>query len=151
SKPGVLLAIIDVLPGPPEVRYKVLQSGTAATYYESQLRAFVQPTAVAKQFTASELRAHLTSLQLLSPSTSNLFSLRLGRVKFVPSQYRPVLRMIRADRPRMLIADEVGVGKTIEAGLIIKELRARKELNSILIICPKALVAEKKWFNEMRR
>ncbi|MCB9935913.1 MAG: DEAD/DEAH box helicase family protein [Planctomycetes bacterium] len=151
SKPGVPLAVIDVTPGPPEVRYKVLQAGAPATYYESQLQAYLQATTGAKQFTASQLRAHLTSLQLLSPSTSNLFSLRLGRVKFVPYQYRPVLRMIRADRPRMLAADEVGVGKTIEAGLIIKELRARKELNSILIICPKALVAEKKWFNEMKR
>lgn len=151
SKPGNPVAIIEVLPGAPEVRYKVLQSNAQAIYYESQLQAYAPPTLGAKQLSATQLRAHLTSLQLLSPSTSNLFSLRLGRVKFVPYQYRPVLRMIRADRPRVLVADEVGVGKTIEAGLLIKELRARKELNSILIICPKALVAEKKWFNEMKR
>jgi ATP-dependent helicase HepA len=72
-------------------------------------------------------------------------------VKFVPYQYRPVLKLIRADRPRLLIADEVGVGKTIEAGLIIKELRARMDINSVLVICPKALVAERKWFTEMKR
>ena len=69
----------------------------------------------------------------------------------MPYQYRPVLKLIRADRPRLLIADEVGVGKTIEAGLIIKELRARMDLSSVLIICPKALVAERKWFLEMKR
>ena len=69
----------------------------------------------------------------------------------MPYQYRPVLKLIRSDRPRLLIADEVGVGKTIEAGLIIKELRARTDLSSILIICPKALVAERKWLLEMKR
>jgi hypothetical protein len=72
-------------------------------------------------------------------------------VQFVPYQYRPVLKLIRADRPRLLIADEVGVGKTIEAGLIIKELRARMDISSVLVICPKALVAERKWFKEMKR
>ena len=104
-----------------------------------------------RTITARELHAHLTSMQILSPSTANLFSLRLGRVKFVPYQYRPVLKLIRADRPRLLIADEVGVGKTIEAGLIIKELRASMDITSVLVICPKALVAERKWFTEMKR
>ena len=99
----------------------------------------------------SSLQAYLTSLQLQSPSTTSLFSLRSGRVQFVPYQYRPVLKLIRADRPRLLIADEVGVGKTIEAGLIIKELRARMDISSVLIICPKALVAERKWLLEMKR
>ena len=51
----------------------------------------------------------------------------------------------------MLIADEVGVGKTIEAGLILKELQARHEIKSVLIICPKPLVAERKWLDEMKR
>ena len=69
----------------------------------------------------------------------------------VPYQYRPVVRLIRADRPRLLIADEVGVGKTIEAGLIVKELRARTDISSVLVICPKALVTERKWFVEMKR
>ena len=51
----------------------------------------------------------------------------------------------------MLIADGVGVGKTIEAGLILRELQARREINSVLIICPNPLVVEKKWLNEMKR
>jgi ERCC4-related helicase len=51
----------------------------------------------------------------------------------------------------MLIADEVGVGKTIEAGLILKELQARRELKSVLVICPKPLVAERKWQEELKR
>jgi ERCC4-related helicase len=62
-----------------------------------------------------------------------------------------VFKLIRADRPRLLVADEVGVGKTIEAGLILKELQARNDIKSVLIICPKALVAERKWELEMKR
>ena len=69
----------------------------------------------------------------------------------MPYQYRPVSKLIRADRPRLLIADEVGVGKTIEAGLILKELRARMDITSVLVICPKPLVAERKWWTEMKR
>ncbi len=59
--------------------------------------------------------------------------------------------MIHADVPRILIADSVGVGKTIEAGLIIKELEARSELERIVVICPRPLVAERKWELEMER
>src|SRR5207245_1444442 len=117
----------------------------------SQLQAARAPSDERRVLTVRELQARLTSLHIISPSTANLFSLRSGRVQFVPYQYRPVLKLIRADRPRLLIADEVGVGKTIEAGLIIKELRARTDISSVLVICRRALVAERKWFTEMKR
>ena len=150
SDPDTVFPIIGVVSGAAETRYQVFQDNRQATYYESQLRP-LDPADEPSLLSANDLRAHLTSLHLLSPSTANLYSLRSGRVHFVPYQYRPVLRLIRADRPRLLIADEVGVGKTIEAGLIIKELRARTDISSVLVICPKALVTERKWFVEMKR
>jgi len=151
ADPAKLLPVVEVLPGGGECRYHVFENGTKALYYESQLQPLAAAPGDEALLEADELRAHLTSLQILSPSTANLFSLRSGRVQFVPYQYRPVLKLIRADRPRILIADEVGVGKTIEAGLIVKELRARMDISSVLVICPKALVAERKWYNEMKR
>lgn len=151
SNPNMVMPVIEVLPGGAECRYRVFHNNAKATYYESQLQARALAVDERRMFNAHELHARLTSLQILSPSSANLFSLRSGRVQFVPYQYRPVLKLIRADRPRLLIADEVGVGKTIEAGLIIKELRARMDISSVLIICPKALVAERKWFVEMKR
>ncbi len=151
ADPGDPFAVIAVFPDGTECSYQVFHNGAVATYYESQLQATPKTADEYKPLTVRELHAHLTSLKILSPSTANLFSLRLGRVRFVPYQYRPVLKLIRADRPRLLIADEVGVGKTIEAGLIIKELRARLDISSVLIICPKALVAERKWVSEMKR
>ena len=151
SSPNTVLPVIEVITGGAERRYHVFQNNTRATYYESQLQAVPASDDAPTVLTVSELQAHLTALQILSPSTGNLFSLRSGRVQFVPYQYRPVLKLIRADRPRLLIADEVGVGKTIEAGLIIRELRARMDISSVLVICPKALVAERKWFRELKR
>jgi superfamily II DNA or RNA helicase/uncharacterized protein YuzE len=151
SDPSILLPIIEVIAGGAERRYRVFQNNTRKIYYESQLHRAAVPVGEYKAVNIRKLHAHLTSLQILSPSTANLFSLRSGRVQFVPYQYRPVLKLIRADRPRLLIADEVGVGKTIEAGLIIKELRARMDISSVLVICPKALVAERKWATEMKR
>lgn len=151
SNSDVLMPVIEVIPGDAECRYRVFHNNSKATYYESQLQTPSIQTENRRNLTAGELQSRLTSLHILSPSKANLFSLHSGRIQFIPYQYRPVLKLIRADRPRILIADEVGVGKTIEAGLIIKELKARMDISSVLIICPKALVAERKWFFEMKR
>lgn len=151
SDKNIKVPVLEVITGGPEVRYSVFQDGARATYYESQLKAVATDVLERKSISIDEFRARLTALHLLSPSTTNLFSLRSGRVNFVPYQYRPVIKLIRSDRPRLLIADEVGVGKTIEAGLILKELRARMDISSVLVICPKALVAERKWQAEMKR
>lgn len=148
---GGIGAVVHVRETSPEPSYQVFLNGKAQPFFESQLSMAAPQDEERASTPVSDLHSHLTSLHILSPSTSNLFSLRMGRVRFVPYQYRPVLKLVRADRPRLLIADEVGVGKTIEAGLIIKELRARIDIESILVICPKALVAERKWFNELKR
>lgn len=147
SKTG---AVVAQIPSDPENRYQVFLDGIITTYYESQL----EPAVTASErviVTPDALHAALSALQLRHPSINHLYSLFASRINFVPYQFRPVLKLIQADRPRMLIADEVGVGKTIEAGLILKELQARREIKSVLIICPKPLVAERKWLEEMKR
>lgn len=152
SNSNAVFPVLEVLPGVgAETRYRVFENGAKQVYYESQLQALDEPADSRKVLTATELSAMLSAVQLSSPSVSTLYSLNSGRVRFVPYQYRPVFKLIRADRPRLLVADEVGVGKTIEAGLILKELQARSDIKSVLIICPKALVAERKWELEMKR
>lgn len=152
SNPSSVFPVLTVLVGAgSETRYQVFENSTRQVYYESQLQALDEPLDKRKTLSAAELSAMLTAVQLSSPSASALYSLNSGRVRFVPYQYRPVFKLIRADRPRILVADEVGVGKTIEAGLILKELQARNEIKSVLIICPKALVSERKWELEMKR
>lgn len=150
AQPAKTGAVISSSPNKPENSYTIFHDGNTAIYYESQLERVAVPKQRI-QVSPDDLHAAMTALQLRHPSTSHLYSLRASRINFVPYQFRPVIKLIQSDRPRLLIADEVGVGKTIEAGLILKELQARREINSVLIICPKALVAERKWLNEMKR
>ncbi|MGH7118349.1 MAG: SNF2-related protein, partial [Acetobacteraceae bacterium] len=62
-------------------------------------------------------------------------------------QFKPVLKMLNAPTGNLLIADEVGLGKTIEAGLIWTELKARSNDRRLLILCPAAL--REKWRSEL--
>ena len=64
-----------------------------------------------------------------------------------PYQLVPLLMALRMDTVRMLIADDVGIGKTIEAGLIAKELLARGEVERLAVLCPPALAEQ--WQGEL--
>jgi len=144
-------AIVGVLTGGAETRYQVYTGKLGLqTYYESQLESkILEPELL--QVDAERFNAALTASLIRNPSLSSLYSLNAGRIDFIPHQFRPVLKFIKADRPRLLIADGVGVGKTIEAGLILREMQARQNLESVLIICPRPLVTERKWESEMKR
>jgi len=63
-------------------------------------------------------------------------------------QLEPVVRAIRMPRANLLIADDVGLGKTIEAGLVAQELLTRHRIHQVLIVCPASLLV--KWQEEMR-
>ncbi|MFB7554472.1 helicase-related protein [Streptomyces brevispora] len=101
----------------------------------------------------------LTLAKLSTPLTDIVYSYQSSRTVFRPYQFRPVLKLMSSDRQRLLIADEVGLGKTIEAGLIWNELEQRTHLRRTserrggthfrgLVVCPAALVT--KWQDEMR-
>jgi SNF2 family DNA or RNA helicase len=82
----------------------------------------------------------LTQDVLLAPIESSVIPL--------PHQIRALSRAIANDRVRYLLADEVGLGKTIEAGLIMRELKLRGLVKRTLVIAPKGLVSQ--WVSEMR-
>ncbi len=151
ADPSLRGPVMGLLPGKPENRFDVWLSHRKETFYASQLFAYEEIEKNQVPLSIKEFQAVLTALLISHPSLAALYSLNAARVDFIPYQFRPVMKFIRADRPRLLIADEVGVGKTIEAGLILRELQSRSDLNSVLIICPKALVAERKWERELKR
>lgn len=151
SDPAIRGAIVSVAPGKPENRFKLFINGATQTFYASQLQAEDMREEKETRIACDQFHAYLTALQIKHPGLSTLYSLNAARVDFIPYQFRPVLRFIRSDRHRLLIADDVGVGKTIEAGLILRELQARREMQSVLIVCPRPLITEKKWQNEMKR
>jgi superfamily II DNA or RNA helicase len=145
----VVGVVTRTAPGPHERQVFVFHDGGERSYFESQLELATEATAAA--LSAGQVRAGISAAQLLHPATTHLYSFNSGRIDYEPYQFRPVMKLISADRPRLLIADDVGVGKTIEAGLIVKELQARQPLESVLIICPKPLVTEGKWRAELKR
>src|SRR5229473_7136200 len=63
-------------------------------------------------------------------------------------QLDPVVRALSMPRVNLLIADDVGLGKTIEAGLVVQEMILRHRVRSVLIICPSSLQVQ--WRDEMR-
>ncbi len=66
----------------------------------------------------------------------------------LPHQIHALSRAMAGDRVRYLLADEVGLGKTIEAGLIMRELKIRGLARRILVVAPAGLVTQ--WVSEMR-
>jgi len=71
-----------------------------------------------------------------------------SRTALLPHQILLTHDVVAATRRRFLIADEVGLGKTIETGMILRELLARGEAERILVICPAGLI--RNWQNELR-
>ena len=77
---------------------------------------------------------------LLAPMESNVIPL--------PHQIHALSRAISGDRVRYLLADEVGLGKTIEAGLVMRELKLRGLVRRILVVSPKGIATQ--WVAEMQ-
>ena len=73
-----------------------------------------------------------------------------GRLGFEPRAYQlvPLLMALRLPTVRLLIADDVGIGKTIEAGLILRELADRGEIDRFAVLCPPHLVEQ--WTGELK-
>lgn len=146
SDPSRTGAVIGIENG----KYTVFMDNNPQTFYKEQIQLKVE-SSIKTQLALARVRSALTAYQINNPGSSSLYSLNSARIDFVPYQFRPALKMIKSDSPRLLVADDVGVGKTIEAGLILKEMEARASVSSVLIICPRPLVAEKKWQLEMKR
>ena len=89
-----------------------------------------------------------TAFKIQSTNNSTVSSLKASKTIFKPYQFKPLLKFLNSDNRRLLIADEVGLGKTIEAGHIMLELKARNEFRNALVICPIAL--REKWATELK-
>ena len=98
------------------------------------------PEDIAYVTAAARVADTLTQDVLLAPIESSVIPL--------PHQIQALSRAIANDRVRYLLADEVGLGKTIEAGLILRELKLRGLVKRTLVIAPKGLVTQ--WVSEMR-
>lgn len=89
--------------------------------------------------TAARITEALTQDILLAPIESAVIPL--------PHQIKALSKAVATSQVRYLLADEVGLGKTIEAGLIIRELKLRGLIRRVLVVAPKGLVTQ--WVSEM--
>jgi len=98
---------------------------------------------------AATLRKLLTFERLRRPPTRVAASFGVARAKLLPYQFKPLLKFLENPNQRLLVADDVGLGKTVEAGYILKELKARHGLERVLIVVPARL--QQKWKDELER
>ena len=94
-----------------------------------------------------DLRGLMTYYRLSGRLANLIYSLNTTNTQFLAYQFKPVLHFLDSPCNGILIADEVGLGKTIEAGLIWTELRARMDAKRLLVVCPAML--REKWKMEL--
>ncbi|MFH0710155.1 MAG: helicase-related protein [Pseudomonadota bacterium] len=93
------------------------------------------------------LEEHIFADYLRKPISDLLYSFNTNRLSPEPHQYKPLIKFLNSENNRILIADEVGLGKTIEAGMIFKEIDQREDLKISLIVVPSSLTY--KWKEEL--
>ena len=96
--------------------------------------------------TLSELKKSVFLNCIKNPLSDILYSYNTNRLTPEPHQYKPLIKFLNSENNRILIADEVGLGKTIEAGMIYKEIDRREALKVSLVVVPSSLTL--KWKEE---
>lgn len=98
---------------------------------------------------SEDLRRSLTHVHLSGRLANLVYSMGVTNTEFFAHQYKPLLTLLESPADGLLIADEVGLGKTIEAGIIWTELRAREDMRRLLVVCPAML--REKWRDELKQ
>lgn len=135
-------------------RWQVIFDGRMMTVAEADLRPHVlddpRSRGLSGRFgTARQFALAVTARRYeLEQLTNDLMTLGQSRVAIKPHQVSVVHRVVSNYPHRFLLCDEVDLGKTIEAGMIIKELRARGAASRVLIIVPPNLVRQ--WQFELK-
>ena len=149
SRAGMIMSMMPQAVG---VTYVVFFGANDIAHINGSM---LEPTEASHTVRASEhrfvsrdqfLRALLLA-KLDTPINDLLYAFQGSRTQFEPYQFKPVLKFLDSPVPGILIADEVGLGKTIEAAIILQELRARQAVRRVLVVCPAGL--REKWQAEL--
>lgn len=126
--------------------YKVFDSTTGQIYKATEEQLNKGGSVV--QYDENYLR-YVTLLAKIKNETAGGFlsALSSGIIP-LPHQLHVLNRAMETNNIRYILADEVGLGKTIEAGMIIKELKSRGLVQRVLVVCPTGLVTQ--WASEMQ-
>jgi len=130
-----------------------LSDGSRVQFVDARLEPLAaKPDALAdlasgKLSSPDDLGRILTHIRLTGRLADLIYSMEASNTDFHAFQFKPVVKILNSASKGLLIADEVGLGKTIEAGLVWKELVARYDVQRLLVVCPKSL--QEKWRFEL--
>lgn len=150
---GTIVMVYPKKPGK-QLYDVVFESGQRKTVLEVSLTAIVNQNdpfdCCAKGIygSISDFACINTSYKIRNTNNNTISSLKASKTIFKAYQFKPLLKFLNSRNHRVLIADEVGLGKTVEAGHIMLELHSRRELKNALIVCPKSLM--EKWQTELK-
>lgn len=156
---GQVVSISKISETESAVFYYVIVDKKRKRYREEDLIPYVDTEeSIEKDFEeqrfcgADQFQLFVYYHQFSESQEKNIYSVQGNKIIFNPFQYKPLLKFMSIDSDeRLLVADEVGVGKTIETAIILDELFARGDLQSrdtVLIVCPSVL--RYKWQEELR-
>jgi superfamily II DNA or RNA helicase len=128
------------------VSYKVFNASTGTVYKLSADDICAEVPE--ENFNESYLRYVAMLSKIKNETSGGILSKLSSGIIPLPHQLHVLNRALSNNNVRYILADEVGLGKTIEAGLIIKELKTRGIIKRILIVCPTGLVTQ--WSLEMQ-
>ena len=128
------------------ISYKVFNPATGRVYKANEEQ--LSSSGSTMQYDENYLR-YVTLLSKIKNETAGGFlsSLASGIIP-LPHQLHVLNRAMETNNIRYILADEVGLGKTIDAGMIIRELKSRGLVSRILVVCPTGLVTQ--WASEMQ-
>lgn len=133
--------------------YKTQFGSVITAVPESSIRKWEAATTSWAKIHASKFsgiehfRDTLTYHKVKTPTARVAYAYATARTTFYPHQFKPLLKFLDGGGRGLLIADDVGLGKTIEAGYILRELEARKTLERVVVLVPARLAT--KWKREM--
>lgn len=140
--------LIELEYGPGDRRFRPLQY--LAAIERSDDKSIKGRLGKGRYGNLADLQRIMTFEKLKGTLREIIYSMEAAQIDFYPYQFKPVVKFIESPTERMIIADEVGLGKTIESALIWLELQARKQAKRLLVVCPTEILAQK-WVDELRQ
>ena len=128
------------------ISYKVFNPATGRVYKATEEQ--LNTSGSTGQYNEYYLRYVILLSKIKNETASGFLSALASGIIPLPHQLHVLNRAMETNNIRYLLADEVGLGKTIEAGMIIKELKSRGLVQRVLVVCPTGLVTQ--WTSEMQ-
>lgn len=128
------------------ISYKVFNPATGRVYKINEEQLNIESSGI--HYDEHYLRYVTLLSKIKNETAGGILSLLSSGIIPLPHQRHVLNRAMETNNIRYILADEVGLGKTIEAGMIIKELKTRGLAQRILVVCPAGLVTQ--WASEMQ-